>query len=139
MTTSFSGMRPLLGLAAALALACAPPVTSSAGTVPHVAKGSASPIRGGTFEASGVVRVPGTNGSYGGRPSPEVEERVTRLKAVRNARAAALGIDRGTLLSNAVLQLIAESPPATPDGIARVAGIRRWQAGLLARELLNAL
>jgi hypothetical protein len=30
--------------------------------VPHVSKASASPIRGGTFEASGVVSVPGTSG-----------------------------------------------------------------------------
>jgi ribonuclease D len=84
-------------------------------------------------------RTPVSNGSFGGRPSPEVEDRVARLKAVRNARAAALGIDRGTLLSNAVLQAMAEAPPGDPATLARVPGIRRWQAELLARDLLAAL
>jgi ribonuclease D len=84
-------------------------------------------------------RAPSSNGSFAGRPSPEVEERVARLKAVRNARATALGIDRGTLLSNAVLQLIAESPPTDPASLGRVPGIRRWQAELLARDLLAVL
>lgn len=84
-------------------------------------------------------RGPGANGAFGGRPSPEVEDRIARLKAVRNAKAAALGIDRGTLLSNAVLQAIAEAPPTDTTAVSRVPGMRRWQAELLARELLAAL
>jgi ribonuclease D len=84
-------------------------------------------------------RVPGANGSYTGRPSPDVEERVARLKAVRNAKAAGLGIDRGTLLSNAVLQAIAEAPPRDPAAMSRVPGMRRWQAELLAQDLLAVL
>jgi hypothetical protein len=59
--TSFTARRISLGLAAALALACTPPA-SSAEKAPWVSKTSAVPIKGGVFEASGVARVPGTNG-----------------------------------------------------------------------------
>lgn len=80
-----------------------------------------------------------SNGTGRGRPPPEVEERMARLKTVRNERAAALGVDRGTLLPNAVLNLIAESPPSTPDEMAAVPGMRRWQAGLLADDLMAVI
>jgi ribonuclease D len=103
------------------------------GRLAEVARKSEREVRGYPSRAQAG------NGSYAGRPSPEVEERIARLKAVRNAKAAALGIDRGTLLSNAVLQAIAESPPADPAALARAPGIRRWQAELLARDLLDVL
>ncbi len=75
----------------------------------------------------------------GRRPSPEGEARMVRLKAVRNKRAETLGMDRGTLLSNAVLQLIAGSPPASAGDVARVEGIRQWQAELLTEDLMASL
>lgn len=80
----------------------------------------------------------GSNGS-GRRPSPEVEARMARLKAVRNERAGELGVGRGTLLSNAVLQLMAESPPTRAEEVAALGGIRRWQAELLADDLIASL
>ncbi len=80
----------------------------------------------------------GSNG-FGRRRSIEVEARMVRLKGVRNQRAENLGVDRGTLLSNAVLQLIAESPLSSADDLAGVAGMRRWQAELLADDLIASL
>ncbi len=81
-----------------------------------------------------------TNGAgSGGRPPPEVESRMARLKQVRNARASSLGIDRGTLLSNAILLVLAEAPPANPEELEQVEGLRRWQAELLGEELLQTL
>lgn len=80
-----------------------------------------------------------SNGGGRGRPTPEVEERLARLKAVRNERAADLGVDRGTLLPNSVLHLVAESPPGAPEEMATVPGMRRWQAELLAHDLMAAL
>ncbi|MSR22921.1 MAG: ribonuclease D [Gemmatimonadetes bacterium] len=88
-------------------------------------------------EMRGYPRIPRGNGS-GRRLGPEVEVRLGRLKAVRNARAAELGLDKGTLLPNSVLQLLAETPPSSIEDIGRVPGIRRWQAGLLAQDLLDA-
>ncbi len=78
------------------------------------------------------------NGS-GRRPAPEVEERLTRLKTVRNGVAERLGVDRGTLLSNAVLQVIAEAVPSGTKELAALEGVRRWQTDLLGADLLASL
>lgn len=74
-----------------------------------------------------------------GRPLPEVEERFQRLKGVRNRHAEALGIDRGTLLPNAVMQAMADSPPADLTTLAAVPGIRNWQVSVLGEDLLDTL
>ena len=74
-----------------------------------------------------------------GRPTSDVEERAERLKVVRNRRADELKIDRGTLLPNAVLLEIARMEPRTPEELATVPGLRRWQAETLGETLLATL
>jgi ribonuclease D len=74
-----------------------------------------------------------------GRPPPEVEERAERLKAVRNKRAQALGIDRGTLMANSVIVEIAWMRPETPEALAAVPGVKNWQVSAAGEELLAAL
>lgn len=74
-----------------------------------------------------------------GRPSPEVEEVADRLKRERNQAAEDLGLDRGTLLSNAMVLEVARAGPGTPDEILRIPGIRRWQVEVLGDRLLAAL
>ena len=88
-------------------------------------------------ELEGYPRLPRGNGR--GRPLPEVEERFQRLKAVRNRHAGELGIDRGTLLPNAVLQAMADEPPASASELEAIPGLRRWQAGVLGDDLLETL
>ena len=73
------------------------------------------------------------------RRRPEVERRLTRLKAVRNSTAARLGLDRGTLISNAVLEVIAEAAPSGRDELTGLRGVRRWQSDLLGAELLASV
>ncbi len=90
-------------------------------------------------EIRGYPRTPRRGNGSGRRPAPEVEARLARLKAVRNASASELGIDKGTLLANSVLQLLAESPPSSAESLGRVPGIRAWQAGLLAADLAEVL
>ena len=89
----------------------------------------------------GLVGYPAREGSSNGsgRPSLEVEARIARLKTIRNERARQLGVGRGTLLSNAVLQEIAELSPIRPEDIEAVKGVRRWQAELLAADLIASL
>jgi ribonuclease D len=90
-------------------------------------------------DVPGYPRFP-RNGSMGrGRPLPEVEERFGRLREVRNAAAVELGIDRGAVLPNAVLQLLAETPPSNGDELESVEGMRRWQAELLGDALMQVL
>ncbi len=74
-----------------------------------------------------------------GRPPPEVEELQNRLKSVRNRRADDLGIDRGTLISNAVLLEIARAEPRSREQLAALPGIRRWQVEVMGDALLAAL
>jgi ribonuclease D len=93
----------------------------------------------GAQEVHGYPRArPGRNGS-GRRPSPDVEARLGRLKAIRNRCASDLGIAKGTLLPNSVLQILAETPPPTQSALAGVPGVRSWQAALLAEELMKAM
>jgi ribonuclease D len=79
----------------------------------------------------------------GARPpkDPAVDERVERLKAVRNRVAAELGLDPGVLCGRATLEAVARATPLPTDraGLARVAELRRWQIEVLGDALLGAL
>ena len=72
-----------------------------------------------------------------GRPPPELEEAVDKLKAVRNAAAEEVGLPRGTLLSNAVLLSIARAAPTNLDQLLEVDGMRNWKAGVAGERLLE--
>jgi ribonuclease D len=87
-------------------------------------------------EVSGYPRFRGTPRE---RPDPEVEERLARLKDVRNERARSLEIDRGTLLPNHILEALADTPPADLAELAAMEGLQEWRVDVLGRELLEAL
>lgn len=74
-----------------------------------------------------------------GRPPPEVEARLDKLKDARNRRADELGLDRGALVPNATLLAVAMRVPKSVDALAAVDGIRRWQAEVVGPDLLRAL
>jgi ribonuclease D len=74
-----------------------------------------------------------------GRPSPEAEELAEKLKVARNRRAEELGLDRGTLLANAVVQAVAAERPATLEALGRVDGMRVWQLEAAGPALLEVL
>jgi ribonuclease D len=74
-----------------------------------------------------------------GRPPPEVEALAERLKTVRNQRAEALGLDRGALVSNALLLEIAREAPRTIDALTRLPGMKRWQVEALGPGLMEVL
>lgn len=82
---------------------------------------------------------PRRSGGGPGRPSPEVEELAERLKLARNKRAEELGLDRGTLLSNALLLAIAMERPRDAAGLARIEGLRQWQREAVGGALLEVL
>ncbi len=74
-----------------------------------------------------------------GRPPPELEEIVSKLKAVRNRVADEVGLPKGTLLSNATLLEIAKADPKDAEALLRVEGMRRWKAEVLGEALLKEL
>jgi ribonuclease D len=91
----------------------------------------------GDDELEGYPPREGGNGR--GRPPPEVEERMDRLKAVRNARADALDLARGTLLPNAALLEIAWVEPASEQELRAVPGVKGWQVDAIGDDLLARL
>lgn len=74
-----------------------------------------------------------------GRPPPELEEIVERLKGVRNRKADELGLPRGALLANAVIIDVARAAPTTLDDLVAVDGMRTWKAEVVGRELIEVL
>ncbi|MDP2958464.1 MAG: HRDC domain-containing protein [Longimicrobiales bacterium] len=74
-----------------------------------------------------------------GRPPPEVEALAEKLKSARNRRAEELGLDRGTLMANALVQAIALEAPEDLAALARLDGIRPWQVEVVGPVLLEVL
>ena len=74
-----------------------------------------------------------------GRPPPEVEEVADRLKAIRNRAADELGLDRGTLLPNAVVLETAFQSPGSLSDLGEIPGIKKWQIEAVGEQILAAL
>ena len=74
-----------------------------------------------------------------GRPPPEIEELAMRLKEARNRRAEALGLARGTLMSNATLMEIARRGPRSEAALGEVPGVKQWQMQAVGTDLLEVL
>lgn len=72
-------------------------------------------------------------------PDPEFDAAVERLRAARDAAAEALGLDRGFLMPRAQLEEIARARPHTPEELAALPGIRRWQVEAVGDRILQAL
>ncbi len=70
-------------------------------------------------------------------PDPAYEERLERLKSVRNAEAARIGLAPGVLAPNGILEGIARLEPGTTD-LSGIEGMRRWQRELVGEKLLAA-
>ena len=131
---------------ALLALSAQPPVSTRAlATVSGVSEGMAQRRgreilaaieRGLAVPDDELPRFP-----RGRRPErdPELEARIERIKAVRNRRADALGLDPGFLMGRGLLEEVARARPATRDELLAVAGVRRWQSEAMGDELLATL
>ena len=75
----------------------------------------------------------------GGRPGPDEEAALDRLKEARNRAADRLGLDRGRIMANQVLGDIVAAMPADRTALAALREVRRWQVEVLGGELLRAL
>jgi ribonuclease D len=70
---------------------------------------------------------------------PEFEDRVGRLKTIRDRVAAELEIDPGVLCPRERLENIARRKPKSPEELAEVPDVRKWQIELLGADFLRAL
>ena len=66
------------------------------------------------------------------------DDRVGRLKSVRDAAAQRLDLDPGVLCSRERLESIARRMPSTLEQLAEVEGLRRWQIAEMGEEFLKA-
>jgi ribonuclease D len=69
----------------------------------------------------------------------DFDDRVTRLKAVRDAAAARLELDPGVLCSRERLENIARSGATTREDLAGVPDLRRWQIEEMGDGFIRAL
>lgn len=67
------------------------------------------------------------------------EARFAKLKAVRDAAAAKLGLDPGFLCGRVRLEAMLASNPRSLEELAAVDGVRRWQVEVMGAELIAAL
>ncbi len=70
---------------------------------------------------------------------PDFDDRVSRLRAVRDTVAADLDLDPGVLCARDRLEAVARRHPRTREELAEVGELRRWQADVLGDAMLGAL
>jgi len=69
----------------------------------------------------------------------DFDDRVARLKAIRDAAAARLELDPGVLCSRERLENVARSGAKTLDDLEKVPDLRRWQVEEMGEDFLSAL
>jgi len=70
---------------------------------------------------------------------PDFDDRVARLKAVRDAAAARLDVDPGVLCSRDRMESIARRRPTSVEELAQMPELRRWQVAELGEGFVRAL
>ncbi|HJU73411.1 MAG TPA: HRDC domain-containing protein [Gemmatimonadaceae bacterium] len=70
---------------------------------------------------------------------PDFDDRVNRLRQVRDAKARELDLEPGVLCARERLEAIARRKPDTLEDLAEVPELRRWQIDVLGEELLKAM
>jgi len=70
---------------------------------------------------------------------PAVDARLAALKEWRRGKAAALGLEPGVLINNALLEALARERPTRAAVLQGFPGLKRWQYLELGEELLAVL
>ncbi len=70
---------------------------------------------------------------------PDFDERVAKLKTVRDAMATELDLDPGVLCSRDRMEAAARRNPRHPDDLLEVPELRRWQVEVLGAGFVQAL
>ena len=70
---------------------------------------------------------------------PEFDDKVGKLKAVRDAAAVRLDLDPGVLCSRERLEAIARKLPRAPEELVDIPGLRRWQIAEMGEGFVKAL
>ena len=70
---------------------------------------------------------------------PEFDDKVGRLKTVRDAAAHRLELDPGVLGSRERLEAVARRVPRTVDELSEIPGLRQWQIAEMGEGFVKAL
>jgi ribonuclease D len=70
---------------------------------------------------------------------PDFDDRVARLKTVRDEVATRLDLDPGVLCARDRLEAVARKRPTTPADLAEVSELRAWQRDVLGDAFLAAM
>jgi ribonuclease D len=73
------------------------------------------------------------------RPDPAYEARLERLREARATVAQRIELPPGLLCPATTLEAIARGYPSSTEELARIGGVRRWQAEAFGPDLLAAL
>jgi ribonuclease D len=73
------------------------------------------------------------------RKDAKVQERIERLKKMREKLSSSMGIEPGFLLNNAVIGSIAFKMPATLEDLLEIEHIRNWQVTAIGSDILSTL
>jgi ribonuclease D len=71
-------------------------------------------------------------------PDPGYDQRLERLKQLRNERAEAIGLDPGLVCPNGSLQAVARAEPESKAALGRVEELRRWQREAIGDQAILA-
>lgn len=71
-------------------------------------------------------------------PDPGYDQRLERLKQLRNERAEAVGLDPGLVCPNGTLQAVARAEPKSKSELGRVEDLRRWQKEAIGDQAILA-
>ncbi|MGH7694458.1 MAG: HRDC domain-containing protein, partial [Gemmatimonadaceae bacterium] len=69
---------------------------------------------------------------------PDFDDRVNRLRQVRDAKARELDLEPGVLCPRERLEAIARRHATSLDALAEVPDLRRWQIDVLGADLVRA-
>ncbi|MDB4877016.1 MAG: hypothetical protein JWM41_3462 [Gemmatimonadetes bacterium] len=70
---------------------------------------------------------------------PDFDARVNALKTARDAIATRLELDPGVLAARDRLEAVARKNPTTPEEMASIPELKRWQLSVLGEDFLKAL
>ncbi|WP_022667724.1 ribonuclease D [Desulfospira joergensenii] len=73
------------------------------------------------------------------RKTPVVQDRIKRLKKMREKQSVAIGMEPGFLINNASLTALAFDNPDSLEKLISIPGFRKWQVEALGDEILKTL
>ena len=75
------------------------------------------------------------------RPKKDVivQERIERLKKMREKLSSSIGIEPGFLLNNAIIGCIAIENPATAQDLLKIEHVRHWQVEAIGENIISTL